>query len=1092
MGAFVLGIGGAIERKLFLLCLLVAAFPARAQVRVWQGTLDLPVYEEGAPDSNPAFDQFATDRFNYPYTLRTRITGERREHSLRAVYLENEYLKCSVLPDIGGHVYTCMDKINGQPMFYANPSIKKALIGYRGAWAAFGVEFNFPVSHNWMSMSPVDFTFAAHEDGSASITVGNIDRVYGMEWNVELVLRPRSTVLEQRVRLSNRSDVRQRFYWWSNAGVRIWDDSRVEYPMRFTASHGFTEVARWPVDVSGKDLSVIKNQTDGPVSVFVHGSREDFMGIWHPHTNAGTAHYARYEELPAKKIWSWGVDVDGLDWRKALSDDNSAYAEVQGGLFRNQETYAFLEPRKEIRFTEYWMPARGTGGISRANLAGVVHLERRDGSVEVSLNVNERMNGATVRVMEGTAARLSETMDLTPERTWTGLVRASTGASLGKCTFELADSSGAVALRQTEGEYDWTPESEIHVGPQSNWRAPEQSARTEDDWLQLGTNQELDGEKLTAARDYETALAKFPGSFVLLKASGRLLVSLQRFEDGEPRLAAAHARNTTDGELSYYLGMAEEGLGRERAAVHAYEEAMRSPDYRAAAALRLGELKAGGGKVKEAGELFMSRAVPSAYDERALEESAAISGAVAPSEDVIRGAKDLLRVYPLSAFLREMAREPDMQHLAADPYRVLNLAEEFARVGMYGKAVEILSRDYPPVPADQREPGFGLPQENALVVYFRGYCREKLGKTGLAKEDYARASRLSTLYVFPSTVADKAALVAALRANSHDASAHYLLGTWFFARAMTESALREWSAARALNPKIPALDASLGLELLHERRDFGAALQVFEEGIRNDPENLVNYSGGLAALSLLDKPARARVDLLERYPNLKKTPTELAYELALNRAEAADFAGAKDLFRGRFFGREEGGTNVRQVWVEVNLLEAMSLAKSRKCEQALAEVDGLGVAVAGLEFTRDGLTPWIGTARMQYFLGEIYAACGKKNLAEAKFSVAAGAQGVADLVWARAAAKKLTGYDAVQWTTRLNQGIAEAEVSARNGSGWSNYVLGILRVAAGERERGRENLRGVFLFPDTRLSWHLSRMGLAGLDLRAEVSCGRN
>ena len=46
-------------------------------------------------------------------------------------------------------------------MFYANPSIKKALIGYRGAWAAFGIEFNFPVSHNWMSMSPVDFATGA-------------------------------------------------------------------------------------------------------------------------------------------------------------------------------------------------------------------------------------------------------------------------------------------------------------------------------------------------------------------------------------------------------------------------------------------------------------------------------------------------------------------------------------------------------------------------------------------------------------------------------------------------------------------------------------------------------------------------------------------------------------------------------------------------------------------------------------------------------------------------------------------------------------------------------------------------------------------
>src|SRR5436305_11694296 len=156
-------------RYLFLFfSLAVAPISLPAQVRVWEGVLNLPAYEERAPDPNPSFDQFAIGRFSYPYTLRKEITNQRREHQWRAIYLENEYLKCSVLPDLGGHIYSCMDKISGQPMFYANPSIKKARIGYRGAWAAFGIEFNFPVSHNWVSLSPVDFAFHPNEDGSAS------------------------------------------------------------------------------------------------------------------------------------------------------------------------------------------------------------------------------------------------------------------------------------------------------------------------------------------------------------------------------------------------------------------------------------------------------------------------------------------------------------------------------------------------------------------------------------------------------------------------------------------------------------------------------------------------------------------------------------------------------------------------------------------------------------------------------------------------------------------------------------------------------------------------------------------------------------
>src|SRR5256714_1400989 len=581
----------------FLICLL-SATSVHGQVRVWEGVLDLPTYDEGAPDPNPPFDQFATSRFNYPYTLRNEISDVRTEHHWRAVYLENEYLKCSVLPDLGGHLYTCVDKISGQPMFYANPSIKKARIGYRGAWAAFGIEFNFPVSHNWVSMSPVSFAFAPHPDGSASITVGNIDRVYGMEWSVELTLRPASTVLEQRVTLSNRSDVRHRFYWWNNAGVQVWDDSRIEYPMRFAAAHGFAEVQKWPVDARGKDLSIIRNQTDGPVSLFIHGSRENFMGVWNPHTNTGTAHFSDYTELPAKKIWSWGVDPDGLDWRHALSDNNSAYVELQAGLFRNQETYAFLEPRQNIAFTEYWMPVRDAGGISRANPAGVVHLERKTGILAVSFNASRKLPDATIQILDGNTSLLNEKRDVVPERVWKKEIQIPSATR--KYTFELQNGEGALLLRQTEGEYDWTPESEIKVGPQISYPVPEERRRTEDDWLEQGKTEELNGNLLAALETYKEALVKFPTAFELLKAAGRLDACLERFEEAVSHLSAAHDRNTTDAEISYYLGIAYEGVERDNDAVDAYEEAMRIPSYRAAAALRLAELRARRGAGKEA------------------------------------------------------------------------------------------------------------------------------------------------------------------------------------------------------------------------------------------------------------------------------------------------------------------------------------------------------------------------------------------------------------------------------------------------------------------------------------------------------------
>jgi len=1085
----------AVRWAFALVFFLVSSIPIWGQVRVWEGVIGLPTYEEGAADPNPPFDQFSTGRFNYPYTLRNEITNTRAEHEWRAVYLENEYLKCSVLPDIGGHLYTCIDKISGQPMFYANPSIKKARIGYRGAWAAFGVEFNFPVSHNWVSMSPVNYAFAENPDGSASVTVGNIDRVYGMEWMVKLTLRPGCTVLEQLVTLSNRSDVRHRFYWWNNAGVQVWDDSRIQYPQRFAAAHGFAEVQRWPIDAQGKDLSVIRNQTDGPVSLFTHGSREDFMGVWNPHTNTGTAHFAEYLQLPAKKIWSWGVDADGLDWRKAHSDNDSAYVELQAGLFRNQETYAFLQPRQAISFTEYWMPVRDTGGISRANLAGVVHLERSNRVLNVAFNANRKISAATIAVLNETSPNgtspnetsslLQVKVDLAPERVWKREVAIPGGAA--RLTFELKDGNGVVLLKQTEGQYDWVLESQIKIGPQVSYKIPEEGKRTADDWVQLGKDEELNGNLLAAIRTYEQALQKFPSSFELLKAAGRLDTCLNRFEEALPRLVEVRDRNTSDTETSYYLGVAYDGLEREEEAADAYREAMLLPDFRAAAALRLAEVQARAGKFEQAQELMRVSLQSAPEDLRIAEELTAVLRGLGKTNEYETLAKEWLARFPLSNFLREETGNPDLAHLVGDPYRVLSIAYEYARLGLYRKAIDVLSNDYPPIKFDQAEPGTVAPQNHPLVAYFRGYCRERLGES--PEKDYLQASRLSTLYIFPSRIEEQSALRAAIRKNEKDATAHYLLGTWHFARGQTDAALSEWNRARELNPKIPALQASTGLALLQIKQEFAAALNAFEEGIANDPVNTVNYSGAVVAMTLLGRSSAERVKLLERYPDLTRMPTPLVYELALNRAEQGGYEAATDLFRSRFFGREEGGTNVRQVWIEVNLQRALTLARTNRCKDALRVSRSIGSPVNGLGFTQDGLVPFLNSARIDFLLGEVLSACDQKKDAYESYRRAAQANGPSDVVWAWASARKLDGYDAAKWHALLYAALSQAQASARTNSspGWWLYTVGILQIALGEMPKGNTSLQEALLAPETRMSYHLSRLALAAATPQAKL-----
>ena len=1029
--------------------LALSQVAAAADVRVWQDTLTLPTYQEGPPDVNPPFDQFAATRFNYPYTLRESITDKRVDTAWRAIYLENEYLKCSVLPDLGGHLYTCVDKISGQPMFYANPSIKKAQIGYRGAWAAFGIEFNFPVSHNWVSMSPVDFRFATNPDGSASVFVGNIDRPYGMQWTVELRLAPASTVLEQRVTLYNRSDARHRFYWWSNAGVRVWDDSKIWYPMRWAASHGFTEVETWPVNSAGMDLSVVHNQTRGPVSQFVHGSREPFMGVYHPKTNTGVAHYADYADLPAKKIWSWGVDADGLDWRRALSDDNSAYVEVQAGLMRNQETYAFLEPRQSIHFTEYWMPVREIGGIARANLTGVLQLRRESGKLAAGFNANLAIPAARVRILNGQQLLRETTQDLSPEHTATWEIASAPATPL---TFELRDRAGAVLLRQTEGEYDWAPPETVRTGPQERPAAGGP--------LEKATDLELNGNPVAAYGVYEKALAQSPDDAALRLAAGRLAVTLLRFADSVRWLEPAQARATQDAEIAYYLGLAYHGLGRAREARLQFEAARRMPRFRAAANLKLGELLARSGDLEAASRYLEATWRTEPDDQRAHEEWLAVERARGHAPAANAGAA----APALSIFLSGQT--------GSDPERVLALAAESMRLGLWKEALGVLSRDYPQVPPEQLEPGLPLPQQHAMVAYYRAFCRKQLHESGAA--DLALARKLPLAYVFPNGAQSLEVLEATLADSPDDAAAHFLLGSLRMASGMVEPAIAEWRTAQRFNPAIPVLHANLGRTLLRVRHDVPAAAEVFRAGLAADPANTEIYAGLSTALGILGHPAAELADALARYPDPARMPAALVYDHALAYAEAGNFERARALFQNRFFPRQEGGTNVRQVWIRVRALEAQTAAEAGRCDAALAIVDSIGTPVTGLAFTADGLEPFLQAAPNQAALGIAENACGRATAVTARLQKLRAAADPVSTLAAYSLAKRLPAFDAAQWTAELEA--ASRRLTARGTeSSWNAAIEGLFELALGHPPAAQTLLEAALLAPDRNLAHHMAR-----------------
>ena len=78
-------------------------------VKVWEGTIELPTYRVNPPEKAPLFERdFAYQRAKrsvYPYAMNDNPTIEKVDSVHRALYLENDYLKVCVLPDLGGRLF---------------------------------------------------------------------------------------------------------------------------------------------------------------------------------------------------------------------------------------------------------------------------------------------------------------------------------------------------------------------------------------------------------------------------------------------------------------------------------------------------------------------------------------------------------------------------------------------------------------------------------------------------------------------------------------------------------------------------------------------------------------------------------------------------------------------------------------------------------------------------------------------------------------------------------------------------------------------------------------------------------------------------
>ena len=138
-----------------------SAIAEESRARAWEETITIPTYVPGPFDKNPIFYtgrvyQGAQGRV-YPYPLQDVLHDKKEDRRYKALMLENEYLSMSLLPEIGGRLFSFTDKDSGFEIFYRQSVIKPALIGMLGAWTSGGVEWNFPHHHRATTL-PVDYT----------------------------------------------------------------------------------------------------------------------------------------------------------------------------------------------------------------------------------------------------------------------------------------------------------------------------------------------------------------------------------------------------------------------------------------------------------------------------------------------------------------------------------------------------------------------------------------------------------------------------------------------------------------------------------------------------------------------------------------------------------------------------------------------------------------------------------------------------------------------------------------------------------------------------------------------------------------------
>ncbi len=925
------------------------------RVAAYEGTLALPTYPILAENRNPVFHSQYGVAHIYPYTLLIDIATIPVEKTYRTLHLENRYLKVTLLPELGGRVYSVYDKVSGREVFYKNKVIKFAPLAIRGAFFSGGLEFSFPVAHAPTTADPVNWDIRENADGSASVSFGGLEHMSRMRWTITLTLYPDRCALAQDVFLQNPALIAGRYHYWTNASLDSEPETEFIYPLRRVRSYEFAGTASWP----SARLDLIQHDPGLPgmegvpmwpadrlhdpanfrwekdmlaqVSIFGRAVQWDFFGAWQHSADCGYAHFADHRNVAGMKLWSWGQSPVGIVNQTSLTDDGSVYAETQCGAMETQLDFDFLPPGKVRQWREWWLPLRGLGGLTCASheLGARIHLApgKQKGNVDLTVGICpvRPLKQARVRLSIPGDILLEEEAATSPEEPWraTRTVKARQLAD-HSITLTVSDEDGQVLLnyahdRQAE---PLEPVEPVQTGDPA----------TADDFCKVGLRHENFDNREKALDAYRQALAQDPHHGPAHLQLGLMLLRSADFDDAALHLRQAAAVGRT--EASYYLGLVAFYRDEFELAESGFRAVPENAPLSAAAlcglgriALRRKDWHKAAGLFKQAHALDQASIVPSLLLAVAL-------GRAGQTEQACLELDELLAKDPLNHLaLRELAllrgeegasyRDRLARMLADDRQYVVDLACLYLSAGLPEDALVILADaakdwDYP------------------MVSYLAWDILRGLGQDGEAEVWLKRGTQADIDLVFPSRLEEVMALARVLDQNPADHKAKYYLGSFLYAHERFDEAVTLWEEAASGLASSDVIYRNLGLAYWQRRNDPQRAIQLFEKALAINAENQDLY----LVLDRLYKEqglSRKRTALIERIEKLTGLRDDLHKRLIVMLVELGQYEQAIQRLAKDTFVPTEMDQSFHLAYVAAHMQRATVHMEAGRIEDAIAD-----------------------------------------------------------------------------------------------------------------------------------------------------------